>query len=159
QVDDQLQLVEALEVSEARVVAGVDQRLETGLDELARAAAEDRLLTEEVGLDLVLEGRLDDAGAGAADPLRVSEDEIAGDARLVGVAGNQRRDAAVLLVLAADEIPGALRRDEPDIDARRRLDLVVLDRKAVGEHEQVAGHDPVGDVRRPDLRLLLAREQ
>ena len=55
QVGDQLQLVQALEVGEARVVAGLDQGLEAGPDQLGGAAAEDRLLAEEVGLALVLE--------------------------------------------------------------------------------------------------------
>ena len=64
QVDDQLQLVQALEVGEARVVAGLDQGLEAGLDQLGGAAAEHRLLAEEVGLALVLEGRLDDRRRG-----------------------------------------------------------------------------------------------
>ena len=36
QVDDQLQLVQALEVGDLRLVAGLDQRLEAGLDQLAR---------------------------------------------------------------------------------------------------------------------------
>ena len=75
QVDDQLQLVQALEVGQARVVSRLDQRLEAGLDELGGAAAEHRLLAEQVGLGLVLEGGLDHAGAHAADALRVGEDQ------------------------------------------------------------------------------------
>ena len=50
QVDDQLQLVQALEVGEAGVVARLDQGLESGPDELGGAAAQHRLLAEEVGL-------------------------------------------------------------------------------------------------------------
>ena len=73
--------------------------------------------------------------------------------------GHQAGNAAALLVLAADQVAGALRGDEADVDAGRRLDLVEVDREAVGEHEQVAGRDPVGDVGLPDLGLLLVREQ
>src|SRR5436190_2815688 len=75
EVDDQLHLVEALEVGEARVIAGIDQRLVTGLHQLADAAAEHRLLAEEVSLRLLPEGGLDHTPAGAADALRVREHE------------------------------------------------------------------------------------
>ena len=67
QVDDQLELVQALEVGQSRVVAALDQRLVAGAHELRHPAAEHRLLAEQVGLRLVLEGGLDHAGARAAD--------------------------------------------------------------------------------------------
>ena len=73
QVGDQLELVQALEIGHVGVVARLHQRLEAGLDELGRTAAEDRLLAEQVGLGLVLEGGLDHPAAGAADPLRIRE--------------------------------------------------------------------------------------
>jgi hypothetical protein len=63
QVDDQLHLVQALEIGHFRGIAGFDQRLVAGLDELDEAAAEHHLLAEEVGFALLLEGRLDDARA------------------------------------------------------------------------------------------------
>ena len=69
QVDDQLQLVEALEVGDLGLVAGLDERFEAGLDQLGDAAAEHGLLAEQVGLGLLLEGRLDDAGAVPPMPL------------------------------------------------------------------------------------------
>src|SRR6185437_9211637 len=49
-VGDQLELVQALEVGHLGVVAGVDERLEPGLDELGGAAAQNGLLAEQVGL-------------------------------------------------------------------------------------------------------------
>ena len=92
-------------------------------------------------------------------PRRVGEHQVAGVAAGVLVDGHQAGDAAALLVLAADQVAGALRGDHADVDARRRLDLVEVDREAVGEHEQVAVGDPVGDLRVPDLGLLLVGEQ
>ena len=77
QVDDQLQLVQALEVGHLRRVAGLDQRFETGLDQCRGAAAQHRLLAEEVGLGLFLEGGLDDAGAAAADGAGVGQRDFA----------------------------------------------------------------------------------
>ena len=159
QVGDQLQLVQALEVGEARVVAGLDQGLEAGADQLGGAAAEDRLLAEEVGLALVLEGRLDDRGAAAADPGGVGEDEAVGVAGGVLVDGHQAGHAVAFLVLAADQVAGALGRDHADVDAGRRHDLLEVDREAVGEEQQVARRDPVGDLGLPDLGLLLVGQQ
>ena len=74
QVDDQLELVHRLEVGELGLVAGLDERLEGRLDERRHAAAEHRLLAEQVGLGLLREGRLEDAGAGAAERPGVGED-------------------------------------------------------------------------------------
>ena len=54
---------------------------------------------------------------------------------------------------------GALGRDHADVDAGRRLDLLEVDREAVGEEQQVAGRDPVGDLGLPDLGLLLVGQQ
>jgi len=59
--------MEDLEVGDARLVARLDECLEAGLHQGRQAAAQDRLLAEEVRLGLLLEGGLDDAGAAAAD--------------------------------------------------------------------------------------------
>ena len=76
QVDDQLQLVQALVVRDLGLVAGLDERLEAGADELGHAAAEDGLLAEEVGLGLLRERRLDHPGARGADRRPVREREL-----------------------------------------------------------------------------------
>src|SRR5665647_1910020 len=52
QVDDELELVQALEVGDLRLVARLDQGVEAGRDELGGATAEHGLLAEEVGLGL-----------------------------------------------------------------------------------------------------------
>ena len=151
--------MQALEVGEARVIAGVDQRVEAGLDQLGGAAAEHRLLAEEVGLALVLEGGLDHAGAGAADALGVGEHHLLGVAGRVLVDGEQAGNAAAGLELAADEVARTLRGDHADVDAGRRLDLAEVDREAVGEHQQVALGDPVLDLGLPDVGLALVGKQ
>ncbi len=76
EVDDQLELVQALEVGDLRLIAGVDQRLEAGLDQRGRAAAEHGLLAEEVGFGLFREGGFENAAARAADGLGVGEREL-----------------------------------------------------------------------------------
>src|SRR3954469_7525027 len=67
QVDDQLQLVQALVIRDLGLVAGLDERLEAEPDQLRDAAAEHGLLAEEVGLRLLGERRVDHADARGAD--------------------------------------------------------------------------------------------
>ena len=76
QVDDQLHLVDALEVGHFGLIAGLDERLETGLHQRADAAAEHGLLAEKIGLGLFGDRRLDDAGAGAADAFGVGQADV-----------------------------------------------------------------------------------
>ena len=117
QVDDQLELVQALEVRQARVVARLDERLVAGPDQLGDAAAEHGLLAEQVGLRLVLEGGLDHARARAADALARRRARGRGRCRVASWWMATRPGHAVALhELAAHEVAGALRGDH----ARRR---------------------------------------
>src|SRR5699024_5328622 len=75
QIDDELELVQYLEVGDLRLVPGFHQRLEPRLDQVRGTTAEHRLLTEEVGLGFLGEGRLDRARTGPANALRVGEAE------------------------------------------------------------------------------------
>jgi hypothetical protein len=56
-------------------------------------------------------------------------------------------------------VAGALGGDERDVDLRRRLDLLVVDREAVAEHQQVAGRDAVADRGFVDVVVLFVGEQ
>src|SRR3954451_16828417 len=158
QVHDQLELVQALEVREPGVVAGVNQGLVAGTDQLGQAAAEHGLLAEQVGLGLLLEAGLDHAGARAADALGVGEHEVLGVAGGVLVDGHQARAPVALLELAAHQVPGALRGDHAHVHLGARLDLPEVDGEAVGEHQEVARGDAVLDLGVPDLGLLLVGE-
>src|SRR5882757_3312786 len=122
QVHDQLQLVHALEVRDLRLVTGLDQRLETGLDQRGRTTAQHRLLTEQVGLGLLGEGRLDHAGPGAADALGVRQRQREALAGRVLLDRRDTRHTAALLVLAAHQVARALGRDHAHVDTGRRLD-------------------------------------
>src|SRR5213075_1608125 len=108
-----------------------------GLDQLADAAAQHRLLPEEVGLRLP-EGGLDHTPAGAADALRVLEHEVARVPARVLVDSGEARHAVALDELAPDEVPWSLGRNEADVHLRPRVDFAVVDREPVGEQEQVA---------------------
>ena len=108
QVDDQLQLVQALVVGDLGLIAGLDQRLEALHHQLGRATAQHRLLAEQIRLGLLGKGRLEHAAARAADAVRVGERL---GVRLAGGIlrhGDQTRHAAALLVLAAHQAARAL---------------------------------------------------
>ena len=68
----------AFEIGHLRRVAGFDQRLVTVPHQLDEAAAQHRLLAEEIGLAFLAEGGLDDAGAAAADAGGVRQRQIVG---------------------------------------------------------------------------------
>src|SRR6266545_2862029 len=135
EVDDQLQLVQALEVGD------LDQGLEAGLDERGRAAAEHRLLAEQVGLGLLLEGGDQRACAGAADRPCVGLGQVPGLAG--GVLGDrdQHRGALAVLELAPYQVTGALGGDHGDVDGVQ----VALDGVRHQHHDQVG---PGGRLRR-----------
>ena len=98
-------------------------------------------------------------GPAAADALGVGQDQVAGVAGRVDVDRHQAGNAPALLELAADEMAGALGGDHADIDSLGRCDQLEVDREAVGEHQQVPGSDPVGDLRLPDVGLALVGKQ
>src|SRR5438270_13892995 len=76
EVDDQLQLVQALEVGRLGLVTRPNESLEAGLHQLDDAATQHHLLAEEVGLGLLLERGLEHAGAGGADGVGVGQREV-----------------------------------------------------------------------------------
>ena len=138
QVDDELQLVQALVVGDFGLIAGFDQRFETLEHQIAGAAAQHGLFAEQIRLGLFREGRLEHAAARAADAVTVGErlgERIAGR---VLVDGDQRRHAAALLVLAAHEIAGTLGRDQHHVEILARLDLLEVDVEAVREQQRRA---------------------
>jgi hypothetical protein len=92
-------------------------------------------------------------------PARVQPIQVAGLAARVLVDGHQARHAPALLELAAYQMARALGRNHPHVDAGTGLDLSIVDREAVGEHQQVARRDPVPDPGLPRSPLLLVGKQ
>ncbi len=70
--------VQALEIGHFRGVAGFDQRLEPGLDQVGDAAAQHGLLAEQVGFAFLAEVGFDDARAAAADARGIGEGDVMG---------------------------------------------------------------------------------
>ena len=158
QVDDELELVHRLEVGELGLVAGLHERLEGGLDERRDATAQQRLLPEQVGLGLLLEGRLEHARARRAKAAGVGQDARPGRARGVLLDREQGRHAAARHVHRAQQVAGSLGRDHAHVDVRRGLDAPEPDVEAVGEHQQRAGREVGRDLRVVDLLLDRVRD-
>ena len=108
QVNDELELVQDLEVSNLGLVACFGQNLEAVLNQLGGGAAEDCLLTEQVGFGLFGEGGLDDACAGCAEALCVGQCQCECFAGCVLLNCDQGGNAAACFEFAADGVAGAL---------------------------------------------------
>src|SRR5690606_26164291 len=133
QIDDQLQLVQALEVGHFRRVAGIDQGFKAGLDQLDGAAAEHGLFAEQVGFGFFTEVGFDHAGLAATVGGSVGEGDVLGLAGLVLIDSDQGRHAAALEVLGTHGVARALRRDHDDVEVVTRDHLVVVHVEAVSE--------------------------
>ena len=108
------------EVGALGLIAGLDQRLVSGLDERADAAAKHRLLAEKIGFGLFLEGGFEHPGARAANALEITEREGVGVAGGVLVNGDEAGNAAAFGEDFAHAMAGALGRGQAHVNARWR---------------------------------------
>src|SRR5690554_77398 len=138
QVDDELQLVQHLEVGDLWLVTGLDQRLEAVLHQLGSTTAQHGLLTEQVGLGLLGERRLDAAGAQSADRLRVRPGEVPGRAGCVLLDSDDDGNATPSLVLTANRVAWTLRGNHDDVDTFRGFDVTEADVETVAEQDGLA---------------------
>jgi hypothetical protein len=92
-------------------------------------------------------------GPRQAERGRVGLRELERAAAGVLVDGDEARDALALLVHAAHDVAGRLRRDQHRVDARVGRDQAEVDVEAVAEDECVAGADRVGETVGPHALL------
>ena len=137
EIDDELELMQALEIRDLRLVASLDEGLKAVHDELARAAAEHGLLAKEVSLALLGERGLDAARSQAADRLRVRERQRPRLTGCVLLDGDDRRNPAAGDVLASHEVPGALRGHHGDIDEVGRGNEPESDVESMREEQRI----------------------
>ena len=130
--------MDALKVCVSGVVACFAQGLKARLHQRANAAAENSLLTEEVGFGLGSEGGFENACTRTADAERISQCQILRLTRSILINRYQAGNALANLILAADGVTGALGRDHGDVNVSGRNDLTEVDRKAVSKHQHVA---------------------
>src|SRR5579875_1076915 len=127
QIDDQLELVQALEVRHLGSVARFDEGLEAGGDERARPAAEDGLFTEEIGLRLLAEAGLENPGLSPADRRGERQRDLACVAAGILMHRDQARDAPPVCVFRAHQATRAFRSDHEDVDVFGRDDRPEMD--------------------------------
>lgn len=138
-------------IGDFRLITSFHQHFETGLHQRGRTTAQHRLLAEQIGFGLFLEGGLDDVGARAAQAASVRERELLGLATGVLVDRIDARHAAADFIFATYQCARALRRDQHHVQIRARLDHVEMHVQAV--REQQAG--ALLHVRRNDLFVEL----
>ena len=142
QVDDQLQFVQALEVGDFRLVARLDERLESGLDERADAAAQHRLLAEQIGFGFFGERRLDDARARDADALGVRQRQRAAPGRWrPDGSANSAGVPAPSTYSSRTRWPGDFGATIVTSTSGADRDGAEADVEAVREHQHVAGRE------------------
>ena len=123
QVDDQLELVQAFEIGDFGRITGFHQGLETGADQLGRAAAQHGLLAEQIALGLFLECGARSRRLSGSPAQRVCQ---CGFERMSGgvlMHGDQGRNAHAFGEQLAHTMAGRFRRDHGNIHIRGRLDL------------------------------------
>ena len=151
--------MEALEVADLRLVAGVHEDVKGASDQLGDTTAEHHLLTEQVGLALLGERRLDHAGPRTTQAIGVGQGQRLGAARRVLLDGDKARHATALHVGPANQVPGALGGDHDHVHVGRGLDQVEPDVEAVGERQGVAGLEVGGNVLLVDGSLIGVGQQ
>ena len=130
--------MDALEVCISGVITGLYQSFKAGLHQGADTAAQNGLLTEQIGFGLGAEVGLQHACASAADAQRISQTQIPGIAGGVLLNSDEAGNALAGLILAADSVAGALGGDHDDVDILGGLDAAEMDIEAVGEGQGLA---------------------
>ena len=92
-------------------------------------------------------------------PLAYASADLLGLAGRVVLDRDEARHSAALVVRAAHEVTGTLRRDHPHVDALGRRDLLEVDVEAVRERERVTVDEVRLDVGLVDLLLLGVGQQ
>ena len=145
EVYDHLHFVERFKIGDFRLVACFAQRFEPVGNELADTAAENGLFAEEVCFCFFLEGRLDDAGTGAADAAGISQGDVKGPAGSILFDGKDVGDTTAFDELAAYDVARPFGSDHEYIDIIGRDNLFEVDIKAVGKSQGTARSEVVPD--------------
>ena len=158
-VYDQLHLVDALEVSVSRIITRLNEGLEACLHKSGNAAAQNCLLTEEIGLCLGLIGSLKKSGACSADGKTVCQRKILCLAGVILLHSDQARSTLSCNIFGTDRMAGCLRSDHGNVNILRRNDAAVMDVEAMSEHEHIAFFQVRLDIFAVQLSLLLIIDQ
>src|SRR3990172_4492679 len=139
EVDDQLQLREGLEVGYPGLIPGFYGGLVSRLYQGGHAPAEDHLLSEEVGLGFLLEGRVQHPGPSAADGPCVRQPERLSAAGGVLVNGEETGHSRTFRVGAPYQVARPLGCHHQHVEIGGRLYCAEVDIEAMGEHHGLPG--------------------
>ena len=159
EVNDQLHLVDALEVSVLRLIASLYQGLEAALHQVYHAAAQNGLLAEQVGLGLVMHGGFHDTGTGAADTGDVSQSDLEAVAGGILLHSHQAGHALAVDIQAANGMTRTLGSSHEHVYVCGRYDLLVADVEAVSKCDCLAGSQVGADVLLVDVGSALVVDQ
>ena len=149
--------MEAFEVSHLGRIAGLDECFKSRLNKRGATAAENCLLTEEVGLGFFLEAGFQDAAACSADALGPSESDLFCIFAGILIDGNEGWNAFAFGVLAANDVAWAFRGDHDDVHFGWRNDRFVMNAEAVRENDGFSLFEIGGDILRIRGGLLGVR--
>ena len=151
--------MEDLEVGHLRGIAGLGEGLESALDELGLSTAEDCLLSEEVGVGLVVEGGLEDTCAGGSKSLCKSECDLLCVSGDILVDADESGDSESLSEHDPLHVSGGLGCHHDDIDVCRGDDELVGDCESVCELEGCTLFEVGLDVLLVDVGLDLVGQE
>lgn len=149
----------AFEIGDFRLITSGHQRFKTSLDQLGNTAAQYGLFTKEVGFGLFLERSFNNAGTGAADPLRIGKGFLHGFAGSILINGHHAGHTAAFGIGAAYQMPRSLGSDHVYVNILGRNNLTEVNIEAVSKQEGLAGLEIGLDILTIHLRLMLVGQQ
>src|SRR5580700_5780662 len=159
QVDNQLYLVQALEISNLRSVAGFHQRLESFLDQRSQSAAQHRLLAEQVALSFFAERGLQHARASRTNTMRIGQGKLMCPLARILLNRDQRRYPAPLGINPPQQVAWAFGRDHHHVDITGRNDRLEMNAETMREAQNLSGMQIGLDVLLINRRLRLIRRE
>ena len=159
QINNQFQLVQALEIGHLRLVPGFDQRFVPGQNQRARATAQHRLFAEQVGFGLFFERCFNHARPSAADALRPAQRHLLCLLTRILINRDQQRHALAFEILAANDVSRPLRRHQNDIHVFRRDNRFEMNGKTVRKQKRFACAQVRRNILFVSRRLLRVRQR
>ena len=159
QVNDQLHLMHAFEVCAFRLIACFYQGFKACVHQSANAAAENCLLTKEVGFGFFAEGGFQSACTGTANALSISQSQVMSLAGRVLVSSYQNGNTAAFGIGTTNQMAGAFRSNHEYVYISRRNNLTEVNVEAVCKSQCITSLQVRSDIFFICSSLLFIRNQ
>ena len=159
EVNDEFHLMEAFKVCHFGRITCFNENFKARLHQLANAATENSLLTEEVFFRFIAEGRLQNTGTRSAKTFGISQRDIKALAGSVLMNSKHSRNAGTFRIRTANEMTGAFRSHHEHVHISGRNNLLIMNVKAMSESKSTAIFQIRSNLILVDIRLLLIRNQ